>query len=160
MLEVGEGAAHHLRYALDHIDQAGPLGYALVVGHGLEVRVNALARAGIAAGYGEERHGVRVALRHTTEGVFGAGAGLHREDANLVAVVYTAVAVGHVDARALLPAEDRANAFLGSLVYQRLRRKARKPFHAFGLENLHDSLVTVHALLLGMSVCQWSVIGR
>ena len=33
VLQVGEGAAHHLRDALNHVDEAGPLGDALVVGH-------------------------------------------------------------------------------------------------------------------------------
>ena len=126
VLEVGEGAAHHLRYALHHVDEARPLGDALVVGHGLEVGMHALARAGVAARDGEERHGVGVALRHAAEGVFRARAGLHREDANLVAVVDAAVAVGHVHARAFLAAENGPNALFGRLVNQRLRREGTK----------------------------------
>ena len=133
MLEVGHGAPDHFGDALDHIYHARPFGYALVVGDGFEVGVNALARGGIAAGDAEEGDGVGVALGDAAEGVFGAGAGLHSEDANLVAVVNAAKAVRHIDARALLAAKYGADALARAGVYEGLRGEAREPLNALRL---------------------------
>ena len=105
--------------------------------------MDALARGGIAARYREERHGVRVALSHAAECVLGAGAGLHREDADLLAVVDAAEPVRHVHARALLPAQDGAYALTRACVDEGLCREARQPLDALCFQYLCHCFVAV-----------------
>ena len=99
----------------------------------------------------EDGYGVGEGLSDATEGVFGAGAALHGEDADLLAVLDAAEAVGDVDAGALLPAHDGAYAFEGGLVYEGLRGEAGHPLDAFGLQDFRYCSVAVHGVSLLVS---------
>ena len=85
----------------------------------------------LSAGEAEYRHGVGECLGDAAEGVFGAGPGLHSEDADGVAVLYAAEAVGHVNAGALLPGQDGADALAGAGVYEALGGEGGDPLYAF-----------------------------
>ena len=146
VLQMRHRASDHFRDALRNVDGRRPLGDTLVVGNGLEVGVDALTCRRVAAGDRKERHGVCIALCHAAECVFRAGAGLHGEYANLLAVVDAAEPVRHVDARALLPAQDGADALTRACVNEGLRREAGKPFHAFRLQYFCHCFVAVQCM--------------
>ena len=150
-----EGAGHHLRDSLYQVDVGGPLGDSLVVASRAECRRHPLASRRLAAG--EEQYGDRVGegLRDASEGVLGARAALHGEDADLPAVGYPAESVGHVYAGALLAADDRPDALLGAGLYQRLVGIAGHPLDALGLQYLRDDRVAVHVCAPCWCVALW-----
>ena len=142
--EMREGAGQHLGNPLDQIDVRGPLGDALVVPRRAERRRHSLPPGRLPAGEEQEGYGVGEGLGDASEGVLRAGAALHGEDADPLAVGYPAEAVGHVDAGALLAADDGPDALLSARLDQRLKRIAGHPLDALGPQYLRDDRVAVH----------------
>ena len=81
----------------------------------LKLRSTQRHALGVAHGHHQDRHGVAVGLGHAAEGVLGAGAVLHGEDADLLAGGDARDGVGHVQAGALLAHDDRADVGRGAL---------------------------------------------
>ena len=142
--EVGERAGQHFGNPLDHIDVRGPLGDALVVASRAERRRHSLTSGRLAAGEQQEGDRVGESLGDAAERVLRAGAPLHGEDTDPLAVGYPAEAVGHVDAGALLPADDGPDALLSARLDKRLVRIAGHPLDALGSQYLRDDRVAVH----------------
>ena len=102
--QVVEGAAHELGHALGVVYLGKPLGDAAVVVGGVEAGRSEGAGGWLAAGDEQNGHVVRERLGGAGEGVLGAGALLHGEDAETLAAAGAAESVGDGHADALLPA--------------------------------------------------------
>ena len=76
-------------------------------------------------GQHDDRHGIPVCLRNAAEGILRARPVLHREDADLLAGGDAADRVGHMQARPLLPHDDRADIRLGGRLDDRVDRDSR-----------------------------------
>ena len=144
MDELAKGAAHQLGDALDLVDVGSPFGDAAIVVHRIEVGRHLRAGRGHAAGQQQQGDGIGVGLGRAAERVFSSRPGLHGEDAKGAAIRRAAKAVGHVDARPLLAADNGPDASACGLVNQRLSGKSRQPLDAFGLEDVGNGLVAVH----------------
>src|SRR5262249_25033989 len=95
----------------------------------------------------QHRHVLGVGLGDAGKGVLDAGAGLRREHAVAPAALDAAVAVGHADADALLPAQDRPDVERGAGLDQRIARIAGEKLRALALENLGNDFGAVHAFI-------------
>ena len=142
--ELGEGAAHHGGDALDHVEFIGPLGDGLVAAGGVEVGMDAALVAGHAGGQQEDGHRLGVGLGDAAEAVFSAGAVLHHEDANLLAVGGAGVAVHHVNAGDLLAEDHRADSGDGGSLQQRLVGHAGDELHALHPQYVGDCGNSIH----------------
>jgi len=76
--------------------------------------------------------------------VLGAGAALGDDDAELLAVVHAAVAVGGHHGAALLPEHDGADAFLGHFFNEIIGREACHPFNALRFQKSRNGLQCIH----------------
>ena len=79
-------------------------------------------------------------MGYAGEGVFGAGAGLHREDAGSVAVCDAGVGVGEVDAHALLAEYERADAGFGGCLFKGVEGYDAHKVDALLLEDAGDEV--------------------
>src|SRR5262249_40193591 len=90
--------------------------------------------------------GIAVRLRDAAEGVLGAGAVLHREDADPVSRRDPADRVGHVQPGALLAHDDRPDVRLRGRLDDLVDRIADEELDALGFQNLCDGLGDFHAI--------------
>ena len=101
----------------------------------------------IAAGQRQNGHVVRIRLRQPAHGVLRPRLGLHRHDAEALAIREPRVAVCRHHRAALVPKRDRPNPLLRHRLDQRIGGIAGHPLSALLLENLGDVLDAVHQWL-------------
>ena len=89
---------------------------------GIKVRMHLVDVAGIAGRQHDDRGRVAKGLRHPAKRVFGAGAVLHRKDADLVARGHLGDGVAHMQPDPLLADHDRADIGLGRGLDDRVDR--------------------------------------
>jgi hypothetical protein len=97
-----------------------------------------------AAGQHDDRHRVAVGLGDAAEGVLGARAVLHGEDADPLTGRDAADGVGHVQAGPLLADDDRADVGLRRRFDDGVDRIADEELHALTLENFGDGCGCLH----------------
>ena len=140
------------------VDVAGPLGDSRVGLDGMEVRFHAQAIARDSSREHEDGHGVGVGLGDAAEGIFGAGAILGKEDADLVAVGDPGKAVSHVHTGAFLATHDGSDAGDGRRLDQRVGRHDGDPVNSLHLQYISYCGDSVHGgipPLLGMKWMRW-----
>ena len=113
----------------------------------VEVGLHLVDRPRIAAGQNDDRRGVAECLRHAAVGVLGTGAGLHAEDADLVARTQAADGVRHVQTDALLAHDDCADVQFGGRFDEMVHRIGEKDLRALLFQAVGDNVNDLHAVV-------------
>ena len=147
VLQCAERAAHRRRHLLRHQNLLGQLGDRRIGAAGVEHREHLRLIARMAQRQEQHRHRIGKRRGDAGECVLRAGPILHREHAGRPAVGNPGIAVRHVHADALLPADDRAQTARHRGLDHRRGGKAEQRGDAFALQNLHDGIGCAHRSL-------------
>ncbi len=144
VLDLGEGAAQCLDGGMGHRHLLDPFGDVAEVERGVEVRADLVDVARVAGRQHHDRAGIAIGLRDPAKGVLGAGAVLHRKDADLVAGGDLGDRVAHVQPDPLLAHHDRADVGLGGGLDDRVDRVADQKLDPFALQDFGDGVGDFH----------------
>ena len=144
VLQLAERATHRRRHLFRHENVLGLLGDRGIGAAGMEHRKHLRLLARMAERQEQHRHRIRERRGDAGERVLRARPVLHREHAGRAAVGDAGIAVRHVDADALLAADDRPQSACHRGLDHRRGRKAEQRGHAFAFQDFHDGLVCAH----------------
>ena len=114
------------------------------VQRGIEVRAHLIDVPGIAGRQHDDRAGIAVRLRDAAKCVFGAGAVLHRKDADPVTRGHLRDRIAHMQPDPFLANHDRADIGLGRSLDDRIDRVADQKLDALAFEDFGDGVGDLH----------------
>ena len=144
--QVGEGAPHEFRDAVDSIHAGHPLGDLLEVEDGVEVGLHPRPALGHPAGQKEDGGGIRIGLGQSPEGVLGPRAVLHGADADAATAGRAGVSIGHAQDCTLGPGHDRPDPQLRPGVDHLVDGKAEEALDPFLFQDTGNRCCTFHWL--------------
>src|SRR5215471_20034260 len=151
VLDLREGAAQRLFGGARHRHLLDPFGDVAEIEGRVEVRANLVDVAGIPGRQDDDRAGIAKGLRDAAKGILGAGAVLHRKDADAVTRGDFGDRVAHMQADALLAHHDRADVGLRRGLDDRVDRIADQKLDALALQDFGDGVGDLHGILLAFS---------
>ncbi len=145
IFQPGEGAPEDIADFGCDVDRLGRLRKSFHRLAGIEVRFDVGEAPRIAHRQHQHRHGLAIALRHATHGVFRAGTVLHAEGTDLVPGTDPGNSVRHVQSNPLLPHHHRADIDVGRVLYEMIDRIAAENLDSLALHDFYDGGAEFHA---------------
>ena len=147
VLQLTERTAHRGRHLFGHQNLLGLLGDRGIGAACMKHRKHLRLLARVAERQEQYRHRIRIRGGNSGEGVLRARSVLHGEHAGRFAIGDAGIPVGHIDAHALLAADDRTQPAGHRGLDHRRGWEAEQRGHALALEDLHDGIGCAHLFL-------------
>ena len=144
VFQLAERTPHRRRHLLRHNDVLGLLGDRGIGAAGMEHRKHLRLLAGMTQRQEQHRHGIGKCRGDAGKGVLSTRPVLHGEHARRPAIGHPRIAVRHVDADALLAADNGSQPTRHGGLDHRRGGKAEQRSHAFTLQDFHDGMVCSH----------------